>query len=79
MPYFGILVRCILAIPHIIILALLGLGMYVVIALGWIPILLLGRYPSWAISLFGGVLRYLARVQCYLMLLPVPYPPFSFS
>jgi hypothetical protein len=72
-------VRYIVLIPHLIVLAILFLVAGIAELVLWIPILLLGRYPGWAISLFGSVLRYLTRVQCYLMLLPVPYPPFSFS
>ena len=45
----------------------------------WIPILVTGKYPSWAMSLYSGLLRYGARVGAYLLLLPIPYPPFSLS
>jgi hypothetical protein len=30
-------------------------------------------------SLYSGLLRYGARVGAYLLLLPVPYPPFSLN
>jgi hypothetical protein len=49
------------------------LGVFVL----WIPILISGRYPEWAATLYSGLLRYQVRVGAYIMLLPVPYPPFS--
>jgi len=53
---------------------LVGLSLLVL----WIPILVNGKYPGWAVSLFGNVIRYGARVEAYLLFLPVPYPPFWF-
>ena len=72
--------RYIVLIPHFIVLYILFLVGILFELILWIPILLLGRYPGWAVSLYGGILRYSARVEAYLLLLPVPYPPlFSFS
>ena len=78
-PVVGVFVRMILAIPHWVVLGIMAIVMYVWFALGWIPILLLGRYPGWAASLYGGMFRYGIRVGAYMLMLPVPYPPFSFS
>jgi hypothetical protein len=79
-PLIGIIVRYIVLIPHFIVLYILFLVGILFELILWIPILLLGRYPGWAVSLYGGILRYSARVEAYLLLLPVPYPPlFSFS
>jgi Domain of unknown function (DUF4389) len=78
-PIIGILVRVIVAIPHLIVLGIVFAVAFLAEIILWIPILILGRYPGWAFSLYGGLLRYSARVQAYLLLLPVPYPPFSFS
>jgi hypothetical protein len=78
-PFFGFFVRYVVTIPHLIVLWILFLIGFVLEIILWIPILLLGRYPGWAIALYGGLLRYSARVEAYLLLLPVPYPPFSFS
>jgi len=79
-PIIGIMVRSIVLIPHFIVLyVLFAIGLFLELVL-WIPILVSGRYPGWAVSLYGGILRYSARVQAYILLLPVPYPPlFSFS
>ncbi len=77
-PLFGWIVRLLVTIPHFIVL-FLG---WIVGGLGFIllllAILILGRYPRWAVSLYGGLLRYQTRIGAYLYLLPVPYPPFSF-
>ena len=77
-PFLGILVRYILLIPHFIVLWILFLIGFLFLIILWIPILILGRYPGWAVSLYGAILRYAARVEAYLLLLPVPYPPFAF-
>jgi Domain of unknown function (DUF4389) len=78
-PLFGLLVRFIFAIPHFIVLSIAGILIYLSMIVLWIPILLMGRYPGWAASLYGGFMRYAVRVGAYVLLLPVPYPPFSFS
>ena len=78
-PFVGLFVRYIALIPHLIVLAILVLVGYLMELILWIPILVTGRYPSWAMSFYSGLLRYGARVGAYLLLLPVPYPPFSLS
>lgn len=77
-PFVGIMVRVILVIPQMIMLAVLAIVMYVMLLVVWIPILLTGRYPDWAASFFGKFLALGARISAYVMLLPVPYPGFSF-
>ena len=76
-PLFGLLAGVLLAIPHLVVLSIIMivgvLGVFVL----WIPILISGRYPEWAATLYSGLLRYQVRVGAYIMLLPVPYPPFS--
>ena len=78
-PLLGLLVRYIVLIPHLIVLSILGLVAYVSFIVLWIPILLTGKYPNVFASFYAGLFRYGARVAAYLFLLPVPYPPFSFS
>ena len=77
-PFLGFLVRYIFTIPQLIVLGILFFIGFLFLIILWIPILLLGRYPGWAVSLYGGILRYAVRVEAYLLLLPVPSPPFSF-
>lgn len=78
-PLLGFLVRYIVLIPHLIVLAILGIVAYISFIVLWIPILLMGKYPNAFASFYTGLLRYGARVAAYLLLLPVPYPPFSLS
>jgi hypothetical protein len=78
-PFLGFAVRILVTIPHLIVLAFLAVGVVLVHLVLWIPILSTGRYPGWAASFFGAVLRFGVRVQAYLLLMPVPYPPLSFD
>ncbi len=78
-PFVGFFARVIAAIPHIIVLYILMIVAFLLEIVLWIPILVSGKYPGWAMSFYSGVLRYLARLYAYLFLLPVPYPPFSLS
>jgi hypothetical protein len=78
-PIVGFYARMIALIPHLIVLGILSLVGSLAMIVLWIPILINGKYPSWAMSLYSGLLRYSARVEAYLLLLPVPYPPFSLS
>ena len=45
-PFFGNVVRWVLAIPHLVVLWILGFVLAVWLFLGWIVILLTGRVPS---------------------------------
>lgn len=69
--------RAILAIPQIIVLALLGIAWFVVTIVAWISILFTGRYPAQLYGFSLGVLRWNARVDAYVLLLVDEYPPFS--
>jgi hypothetical protein len=78
-PVLGIFVRYIVLIPHLIVLGVLGLIAYVSFIVLWIPILITGKYPGVFASFYAALFRYGSRVTAYLLLLPIPYPPFSFS
>jgi hypothetical protein len=69
--------RAILVIPHLIVLALLGIGWFVVTLVAWISILFTGRYPESLYRFSVGMLRWNARVDAYVLLLIDDYPPFS--
>ncbi len=77
-PVFGLLVRLLVLIPQFLVLSVLGLVVGLSLVVLWIPILLTGRYPGWAISLYGALFRYGTRVAAYMVFLPVPYPPIWF-
>jgi hypothetical protein len=71
--------RLILVVPHLIVLAFLGLGTFVVVVIGWFAALILGRLPEWIASFLTSVLDYYLRVFAYLYLLNDRYPPFTLS
>jgi hypothetical protein len=69
--------RAILVIPQLIVLALLGIGWFVVTLVAWVSILFTGRYPDRLYDFSMGMLRWNARVDAYVLLLIDDYPPFS--
>ena len=72
------LVKWLLAIPHYIVLAVLGVIAVVVVVVAWFAILFTGRYPRALFDYVVGVGRWALRVQAYAFLLVTDrYPPFS--
>jgi hypothetical protein len=72
------LVKWLLAIPHYLVLAALGIGAVVAIVIAWFAILLTGRYPRALFDYVVGVGRWALRVNAYAFLLVTDeYPPFS--
>ncbi len=72
------LVKWLLAIPHFLILAVLGLGTLLAVVLAWFAILLTGSYPRQLFDYVVGVWRWWLRVMAYAFLLITDdYPPFS--
>jgi hypothetical protein len=72
------LVKWFLAIPHVVVLAVLGIGAFVAVVLAWFAILFTGRYPRPLFDFVVGVLRWALRVEAYAVLLVTDrYPPFS--
>ena len=72
-----VLVRIILAIPHLVVLWALGIAAEVVLIICWFAALFLGRLPEGLGGYLTGYLRWLVRVQAYLFLLTDQYPPFE--
>ena len=71
------LVKWFLAIPHFLVLAILGLAAFVVILIAWFAILFTGRYPRGLFNYVVGVMRWGLRVNAYAFLLVTDlYPPF---
>ena len=74
------LIKWLLAIPHYIVLGILGIVAVVVVFLAWIAILVTGRYPVWMFNYIVGMLRWGIRVGAYAFLLTTDrYPPFRLS
>ena len=74
------IIKWLLAIPHYIVLTILGILAFVVTILAWLLILILGRYPQGMFEFVVGVLRWEYRVGAYAFLLTTDrYPPFSLS
>ena len=74
------IIKWILAIPHYIVLIVLGILALAVTVLAWLLILILGRYPQGMFDFVVGVNRYGLRVGAYMWLLTTDrYPPFSLS
>jgi hypothetical protein len=69
--------RLILAIPHFIVLIFVLLAWCVTTIVAWFAILVTGRYPQGLYEFGVGALRWLLRVQAYMLLLVDEYPPFS--
>ncbi len=71
------LFKWLLAIPHYIVLSVLGVVVVPVSILGWIVILVTGSQPRWIFTLLEGLMRWWLRVGAYAFLLTTDrYPPF---
>jgi hypothetical protein len=74
------LVKWLLAIPHYIVLAFLGIAAVMCVIVAWFAILLTGTYPRQLFDFVVGVLRWGLRVSAYAFLLTTDrYPPFSLA
>jgi hypothetical protein len=72
-----IAVRLLLAVPHFVVLFFLVFGWCVTTIVAWFSILFTGRYPA-SLHPFGvSVMRWLLRVEVYVLLLVDEYPPFA--
>jgi hypothetical protein len=74
------LVKWLLAIPHYIVLVVLGIAAFVCVVIAWFAILFTGQYPRGLFDFVVGVLRWSLRVRAYALLLVTDqYPPFQLS
>ena len=74
------LVKWLLAIPHLLVLAILYVAVFFVAIFVWFAILFTGRYPRGAFDFVEGVFRWHNRVVGYFYTLVTDrYPPFRLS
>lgn len=74
------LVKWLLAIPHYIVLVVLGLVAILATIVAWFAILFTGTYPRGLFDFVVGVGRWATRVWAYAFLLVTDvYPPFSLN
>ena len=74
------LVKWLLAIPHYVVLTILGLIALVLLVVAWFAILFTGRYPRGIFGFMVGLNRWGLRVAAYMWLLTTDrYPPFRFE
>jgi hypothetical protein len=78
-PLLGLVIKAVLLIPHIIILYVLALVMYVIIIIAPFAILFTGRYPAGMHSFSVGLFRWYLRLTAYIYGLTDRYPPFRMS
>jgi hypothetical protein len=71
------LIKWLLAIPHYLVLLVLGIGAFFVIIASFFAVLFTGRYPRGMFDYMVGVHRWGMRVIAYTDLMVDPYPPFT--
>ena len=71
--------RLILAIPQLIVVACLVVVWWVTAMIGWVLIVFTGEYPEGLYKFGVGTLRWMLRVEAYMLLMVDVYPPFSFD
>ncbi len=74
---FAPLYKWILAIPHLIIVSVLGFVAIFAVIYGGIMVLVSGKYPEGAFNFVVGVQRWSVRVTAYIFFMHDQYPPFS--
>ena len=72
---FLIVIKFFLAIPHMVVLGLYGLGANIVTFLAWWAVLFTGTYPRGMFDFMVNYLRFTASVQAYVTARRDEYPP----
>jgi hypothetical protein len=72
-----IFIKWLLAIPHYIVLSVLGFVAGIVTIIAWFAILITGKYPRGMWDFVVKVLRWSANVNAYLYFMRDEYPPFG--
>ena len=66
-------------LPHYIVLYFLNIIALLMALVGYILVIITGKYPRGLFALQVGVIRWNLRVNCWLIGLTDKYPPFSFK
>jgi Domain of unknown function (DUF4389) len=74
-----IFVKWLLAIPHFVVLWLLGIVTELLVIVCWFVVLITGRWPRGLFDFVVGFERWRMRVAAYLLLQTDRYPPFSLA
>jgi Domain of unknown function (DUF4389) len=69
--------RLLLVIPHVIVLALWGIVVYVLAIVAWVIGIFTGRLPDGLHGFFASYLRYTTQVNAYFWLAADPFPSFG--
>lgn len=72
-------IRFIMAIPHLIVLAVLAIVAVVLLIVAWFAALFTGSVPAGIHTFLTGFTRWQARVNAYVLLVTDQYPPFAMS
>lgn len=73
------LVHWLLAIPHIIVLYILGTVLGILSFIAWFAILFTGNIPKGLFDFMAMILRYQWRTYSYIYFMREAYPPFEFD
>jgi hypothetical protein len=76
-PLLGFLARFIMIIPHLIVLYIVGILVFLTQLVLWLIVLLTGHYPKWGYALVGGYVRWNTRLLAWIFGLTDKYPPFQ--
>jgi hypothetical protein len=71
------LYKWLLAIPNMIVLAVLGFVAFILVFFSWFAILFTGKFPSGLFDFVVGTQRWSLRLNAYIYLMRDEYPPFS--
>ncbi len=66
-----------LAIPHYIVIVVIGIGALVVVILAWFAVLFTGRWPKGMRNFLVAFANYLYRVGVYVSMVTTHYPSFG--
>ena len=69
--------RLFMVIPHLLVLAVLGLAAFVCIVVAFFAVLFTGSWPDGLRTFVVNVFGWSIAVQAYFMLLTDEYPPFT--